>query len=144
MKELSLIEKLFSIINEENYKVIRLFGFKYKIDRRPAFKKKYGDLPLENKIVFSNFHGNGYGCNPKYIAQQILNEGLPYELVWLVKEPDTLRNQFPPEIRLVEYTSEAAMKELATAKIWVNNQRLLYHIRKGLTKRPQQCYILWE
>ena len=26
----------------------------------------------KEKVVFSNFEGRGYGCNPKYIAEEIL------------------------------------------------------------------------
>ena len=143
MGKLSLIEKLFSITNEEYYKVIRFFGFPFKIDRRNAFYKKYGNLPLENKIVISNFFGSGYGCNPKYVHEQILKENLPYDVVWLVKnmELHLQEKDFPSNVRLVDYCSQDAMKELATAKVWLSNQRLLYHLKKGLCKREKQFYI---
>ena len=32
------------------------------------------------KIVFSNFRGNGYGCNPKYISEELLRRG-GYDIV---------------------------------------------------------------
>ena len=32
-------------------------------------------LPVKkNKVVFDNFSGRGYGCNPKYIAQALLEK----------------------------------------------------------------------
>jgi CDP-glycerol glycerophosphotransferase len=143
MSKLSIIERLFSITNEEYYKVIRLLGFQYKIDRREGFYKKYGNLPLENKMVVSNFFGSKYGCNPKYVVEQVLKENLPIDIVWLVRNKEQYADSdiFPSKIRLVEYSSEDAMKELATAKVWLNNQRLIYHLRKGLTKKEGQCYI---
>ena len=42
----------------------------------------------KNKIVFSAFDGGGYGCNPKYIAEEIIRRsklsGKNFELIWLV------------------------------------------------------------
>ena len=38
---------------------------------------------IPNKIVFSNFYGQGYGDSLKYIAQEILKQNLPYDLVWV-------------------------------------------------------------
>ncbi|MBQ6975417.1 MAG: hypothetical protein IJQ16_02565 [Selenomonadaceae bacterium] len=34
------------------------------------FFKKFDIIP--NKIVFISYDGKGYGCNPKYIAEEIL------------------------------------------------------------------------
>ena len=38
-----------------------------------------------NKILFKTFNG-AYTCNPKYIAEEILRQNLPYELVWVVNK----------------------------------------------------------
>ena len=143
MKKLNLLERAFSITNEGYYKVIRFFCIPFKIDRRTSFNKKYGDLPLENKIVFSNFFGSGYGCNPKYIHEELLKEKIQCDVVWLVKDLEQYSqdNSFPPNVKLVYYKSEESIKELATARIWINNQRLMYHLRKGLTKKEGQYYI---
>ena len=143
MRKLNLLERVFSITNEGYYKIVRFFCIPFKIDRRTAFNKKYGDLPLENKIVFSNFFGSGYGCNPKYIHEEILKEKFQCDVVWLVKDLEQYSqdNSFPPNVKLVYYKSEESIKELATARIWINNQRLMYHLRKGLTKKEGQYYI---
>ena len=53
---------------------------------------------VPNKIVFINFNGRGYGCNPKYIVEEILRQKLPYELVWLVSDINT---PMPEKIRKV-------------------------------------------
>lgn len=88
----------------------------------------------KKKIVFQNFGGKGYGDNPKYIAEEILKQEKPYQLVWLVKDMNSV---FPKEIRKVKYGSVRAYYELATAKIWIDN------IRNGLRvrKKKKQFYI---
>lgn len=99
-----------------------------------AHSQKYQGFALENKIVFLNFDGRGYGCNPKYIAEEIIKRKLKYDLVWLVKKDDTT---MPKQIRQVLIDSEECYKELATAKVIINNV-------KGdinLSKRLGQFYI---
>lgn len=61
----------------------------------------FGILPIhKNKITFSAFEGAGYCCNPKYIAEELIesqrNGNVRYELVWLVND---LNKDFPPEIK---------------------------------------------
>ena len=87
-----------------------------------------------NKIVFDNFLGKGYGCNPKYIAEEIIKEQLDYELVWPVKD---IKSEMPQQIRKVKYGSIRALYELATAKVWIDNVRNY----KGIDKKEQQFYI---
>ena len=92
----------------------------------------------KNKIVFSNFLGLGYGCNPKYIAQYIIDHKLPFELVWLVDSLKCKNKElFPEQIRLVEFYSFKALKELSTAAIWIDN------VRKSIypKKKKGQIYI---
>ncbi len=88
----------------------------------------------KNKIVFANYVGKGYGCNPKYIAEEILRRKLDWDLVWLTDFTDA---RFPDKIRTVKYESVKALYELATAGIWVDNQRKLPHYKK----RKTQCFI---
>lgn len=92
------------------------------------------------KIVFSNFRGNGYGCNPKYICEELLRRNLGLDIVWLVKA-DMADTPFPPGIRLVRWESRRARRELATAHIWVDNQRKNHFIQTGFVKKPGQVYI---
>jgi CDP-glycerol glycerophosphotransferase len=96
-------------------------------------------LPLikinEKKIVFCSFYGQGFGCNPKYIALELLRRDTQKDLklVWLVdfrKVKNT--KQFPPEIILVDYCSVNAFFELASAKIWVDNcRKFLYPYKRN-------------
>ena len=88
----------------------------------------------KNKIVFDNFNGRGYGCNPKYIAEEIIKEKLDYDLVWIVND---INCEMPPEIRKVKKGSLKSFYELATAKVWIDNVRN----SKIVNKKSNQFYI---
>lgn len=88
----------------------------------------------ENKIVFDNFVGRGYGDNPKYIAEEIFKRNLPYAIVWLVRD---MNADMPHGIQKVRYGSLAAFKELATAHMWISNVRNTEHPKK----RKGQIYL---
>ncbi len=144
MKEPNFIQKIFSVTNVPEEKIIYLFGLKFELARNKIFKTKYGNLPIDkNKIVFAQFSGKGFGDNPKYIAKEIIKQKLPYKLVWLVKDTanEDLLNEFPPEIKIINFRSKKALKELATAKLWIDNQKKLYFLNKGLIKKEGQKYI---
>ena len=66
--------------------------------------------------------GKGYGCNPKYVAEKLL-EKYPgkFDVVWIVSKEDSSRGEIPDWIRKVNYSSPAALWEFATAKVWVSN-----------------------
>jgi CDP-glycerol glycerophosphotransferase len=129
-----------------------------KIDIKNNFKKilpdrillllknvKYGNylyflnlLPIENnKIVVCNFFGNGYGDSGKYIVEEIINQGLKYDIVWLVKESKLNDEDFPEYVRIIKYGSLRALYEMATAKIWIDNTRKSFFP----PKRKNQYYI---
>jgi CDP-glycerol glycerophosphotransferase len=88
----------------------------------------------DNKIIFDNFLGKGYGDNPKYIAEELLRRNLDLDLVWVVKDEG---EKFPNGIRTVKYGSIRALYEFATAKVWIDNVRNTYRPRK----RNKQFYI---
>lgn len=71
-----------------------------------------------NKILFINFLGKGFGCNPKYIALELLSRDKDYDIVWLVNDKTS---QFPDGIRKVIYRSIGALYEVATAKVIITN-----------------------
>lgn len=92
-------------------------------------------LPVSrHKIVLNNFQGHGYGDSPKYIAEEIIRQKLPYDLVWLVAD---LNMELPSGIRKVKLQSVRASYELSTAKVIISNVKvaLPYH------KKRSQFYI---
>lgn len=81
----------------------------------------------KNKIVFIQGCGGGYKCNLKYIADEIINQNLCYDLVWLV---DKMDYDIPAPIRKVKYNRIKAIYELATCQVLINNSKSLYPIKK--------------
>lgn len=140
IKKITPAQKLFSIYNEDKYKVINVFGFKIKKDFLTPYikkvRKQYGIK--KNKIVFMNYLGSGYGCNPKYITEELLKRNLPYEIVWISNAPS---KDFPKGVRVVPYSPKKTLFELVTAKIWVDNYHKISFIKRGLDKLPEQKYI---
>ncbi len=80
-----------------------------------------------NKIIFDNFFGKAYGDNPRYIADEIHRQGLDWDMVWLVRDDNSV---VPPYVRTVWYGSEKAIREMATAKVVVRNIRNGMHVPK--------------
>lgn len=93
----------------------------------------------KKKIVMWTFEcGGGYGCSPKYVAEEILKsnrEGkTDYEIYWLLNDTE---KEFPAEIRKVKSTLWNRAYHLSTAGTWVSNTRTFY----GTRKRTKQRYI---
>ena len=135
-------EQLFSIKNKGKYKIIKIAGIKVaKIKLAKKEISKFYELPIEeNKIVLTNFNGKGYGCNPKYITEELIKQKCPYKIVWLIN-PSTNTDNFPSEIQFVDITTKEALKEIITAKYIISNVRLCKLIEKGWQKREGQIYI---
>ena len=93
-------------------------------------------MPIKkNKITFANFFGKGYGCNPKYLAEEFLKHG-KYELIWFVSNLND--ESIPAGIKKVKYGSLKHYYHLITAKLWIDNIR---NNPKPLFKRKKQVYI---
>ncbi|MGE5403314.1 MAG: CDP-glycerol glycerophosphotransferase family protein, partial [Candidatus Saccharibacteria bacterium] len=90
-----------------------------------------------NKIVFCNFYGGGYGGNPKYIAEELFRQGIKCDMVWLLRDELMDSNELPSWIRPVRYDSIRAVYEMVTARVWIDNSRKDYYIKK----RRGQYYI---
>lgn len=94
-------------------------------------------LPIQkNKIVFVSFFGKGYSDNPKYIAEELLkNYTLNLQLIWMIKE--NINCDFPQQIHVIKRGSLGELYHLSTAKVWVDNGRKHF----GVKKRKRQCYM---
>lgn len=95
-------------------------------------------LKLKKKVVFICFGGKGYGCNPKYIAEEMLGQDTQYDLVWLLIDTNVV---VPDRIRKVQYDSWHALYELATAKVIVINTKVDMRIIK---KKGQYVIQTWH
>ena len=87
-----------------------------------------------NKIVFDNFVGKGFGDNPKYIALELIKQNVNCKMVWIVTDLET---EMPKQIKKVPCGSIQSFYELATAKVWIDNVR----ISKKVKKKKNQFYI---
>lgn len=92
----------------------------------------------ENKVLFINFNGKGFGCNPKYIAQELLAREKDYDLVWLVSNMD---EAFPDGIRKARFQTRQGLYEVATAKVIVTNVKNDLHLVK---KKGQYIIQTWH
>lgn len=148
----TLAKKFIAYTIEDEDKVYRLKHTPFCIRRRftKQYHAVYDDAPLqENKIVFENYMGGGYGCNCKYVLQQLLMMPQDFvdtlDLVWIVQDAAGQKDCFPEKVRLVEYDSQEAFAELATAKLWVRNFHMIRYLNKGLLKKPGQIYMqMWH
>ena len=95
------------------------------------------------KIVCQNFIGRGYADNTKYIAEELHRQNRNLEIIWLVNEEFIdYKSQFPEFVHTIPIFTFAALKSLATAKIWISNIRGL-----GICvpKKNNQIYVqLWH
>ncbi len=93
-------------------------------------------FPINNKkIVIQCFKDMGYCDSLKYICEELLYQKMDYQIVWITKKEYI--NQFPNSIKLVPANTFRAIKELVTAKIWIDNCRKDSWVRK----RPGQFYL---
>ncbi|WP_432629604.1 CDP-glycerol glycerophosphotransferase family protein [Brotaphodocola sp.] len=105
---------------------MQIYEFKRKIwswkvykDLKKNIIKIFYLLPIQrNKIVFDNFGGKGFGDDPKYIAQELLQEMPKLKLIWVTTDVHT---KLPSGIKPVKYGTIRAAYHWITAKIWVDN-----------------------
>lgn len=92
----------------------------------------------KKKIVFICFNGKTYGCNPKYIAEEMIRQELDYDMVWLLRDMEVL---VPQQIRRVLFDSPRALYELATAGVIITNTKNDIRILK---KKGQFVIQTWH
>lgn len=86
-------------------------------------------LPIKkNKIVFQSYYGRGYGDNPKYIAEELRKSDMNLDFVWVINGVD--EPGVPVGFRTVTFRSFKYIFEMSTAKIWVDNSRKEYCMKK--------------
>lgn len=117
-----------------------VYKMKFHIERAYIFLCKIICFPFpvkNNKVVFINYHGKGYGDNLKYIANELL-EDPSLELVWIVrKDLDISKMDLPKQIKIAYYNSLSGIFEMSTAKVWIANCRKMF----CSFKKKSQYYI---
>lgn len=116
------IKKVIGFINEycKHIRQSRIYS-KEKIDSQ--------------KIILWSFRGKTYSCNPKYITEYIINQGLTekYKLVWAFNEPEEYKWLRELGITTVRYYSDEFFRELMTSHFVITNTRfgIDFHKRIG-------------
>lgn len=120
------------------YKTISYFYHKCRVLITKFISIPFLLIPLKKKkIVVTNYYGKGYGDNAKYIVEEIIRQGLNYDIVWLLNNELIDKAVFPEQVRIEKYNSLKGLYELATAKIWIDNCRKFFYP----LKRKSQYYI---
>ncbi|MBQ9360527.1 MAG: CDP-glycerol glycerophosphotransferase family protein [Lachnospiraceae bacterium] len=89
----------------------------------------------EKLISVCTFEGKGgFGCNPKYLVQELHRRNPDYDFVWFVND---MGKSFPDYIRKVPNTIWSRAYWLSRSKIWIDNYRKPY----GTKKRKNQYYL---
>lgn len=94
-----------------------------------------------NKIVFMTYN-NGYICNPKYIAEEIIRRNLDWELVWITPRKGA-EVYLPEPIQCVRRESFEAYMQMATAKVWIDNAVNFFWIPVA-KKKGQYLFETWH
>jgi len=90
-----------------------------------------------NKVVFTSFSGKSYSDNPRAISEKLHELSPEFEIVWLFNNPEEKKKIVPGYIRCVKTGSFRSIKELATAKFWVDN----FAKPLSIYKSNKQIYI---
>lgn len=93
----------------------------------------------KNKIFFFTFQGD-YTCNPKYICEELLRQGIDCDIIWGVRLL-TLNKAYelPRKLRLVDRYTIKFYEEMATSKIWILNSVEVF--KNPLYKKDNQILI---
>ena len=131
-----LVNKIFDALIEGKFceKVIRKID--YILARIARYFVSTNTAVINNKILFMTYQ-NDYVCNLKYIAEEIIRQKLPYDLVWVVKKNSI--NNVPEGVRKVEKGSIGLFKEAISAKIWIDNA--LNFAYEDIPKKKNQILI---
>lgn len=132
----------FTTNDEKSNDINKVVDILYKNEHLKSYLKtwiKVRMIPIvQNKIVFATFQDK-YVCNPKYICEEILRQKLPLEIVWLYKPDSGMLAEYPKNIHLVKRGSVEAKKEIASAKMLIENGTNLF--TKNFPKKKGQINI---
>lgn len=135
-------KRVFSILSSENGMRIKMKISYYIMYRKiKAIGNRFcffmcRIFPInKQRISVCTFEGKGgFGCNPKYIVEELHRRNSQYEFIWFV---DDITKKFPDYIKKVPNTLWSRAYWLSTSKVWIDNYRKPY----GTSKRKKQFYI---
>lgn len=114
--------------------VDRLLG----IAAREVFKRC---IPVCQNKVFFHTQESRYGCNPKYICEELRKRDTDIDIVW--RAPSKGRGGIPDDIRAVKINSFAYFKEMYSSKVIVSNS-FLFLGQPVYLKKDQVLIQTWH
>lgn len=116
--------------------------FKLGLVRR-FLSRRLSRLPVDSrKVVFAAFSGN-CDCNPKYLQLALSSRRPDLDIVWLLGAGAYRRHMAAggiPGCRIAQMWTLAALRDVATAKVWVDNAQTF--LQDGMPpKRPGQTWV---
>lgn len=111
-----------------------------KIIKSYVFFVKYFTRINKRRIVLHQPFKFGYDCNQKYIAEEILKQNLPYEIIWITRATRADNENYPSEIKVI--TEKQLFKTLyyfLTSKVCISNSFLPF--KHYISKKRGQIYI---
>lgn len=95
------------------------------------------------KIFFQSFQGD-YTCNPKYITEELLRQGVDARIVWAGRKQSICTpGAFPYGVKTVDMYSYEMMQEMASSKIIITNS-VEYQKRKLPIRKDQVVFQTWH
>lgn len=124
--------------NPAFYRIVRYLEWKFSAVFHITLSIIFSLFPIKNnKILIINYSGNGFGDNAKYLVENIINNFYDFDIVWSLKSELKEKEKLPVGVRSVKHGSLRFIFEMTTSKIWINNCRLSFFLRK----RKRQFYI---
>lgn len=96
-------------------------------------------FPIDSKLInVCTFEGKGgFGCNPKYVVEELHRQHPELKFVWMVND-SSWEKQFPDYIKKVRNSSLISRAYwLSRSKVWIDN----YRKPLGTCKRKGQYYL---
>ena len=86
-----------------------------------SWKRFSKSIPTKNNQIMFRTYQDEYTCNPKYLCDEIIRQGLDYKLVWVHSKKTMNRKKFPPQVTLVKHGTYKYYEEMARSKFWIDN-----------------------
>ena len=93
----------------------------------------------KNKVVFLCFGGKQYGDNLSPISDMLHERCPKLKLIYLLKDINNKSKDIPDYIKCVKLTRLSLLTQLATSKVWVDNDHLA--TGKRIHKSKKQLFV---
>lgn len=105
---------------------------------------KFETKPIDNHKIMMLTSRGSYNCNPKAVAEEILRQKLPYQIIWVIRKENRMNYEnYPKNVKLVQRGSYEFYQEAATSKVWIDNS-VTYTYLFAHKRRQQVLFETWH